>query len=978
MRILFITHYFPPEGNAPATRVHAMCKRWVDMGHDVTVITCAPNVPDGQVYAGYKNKLYQRETIDGINVVRVWTYLAANKGTLLRTTNFVSFQFSAILASIFQKRPDVVIATSPQFFCGWAGVFASWLKLRPFILEIRDIWPASIAAVGAAGMAPGKRRWLLRTLEWVERMLYRSAKHIVTVGECYKQDLLQRNVPDQKISVITNGVDVDRFKPSPPDPALRERHGLTEDHLVVSYIGTVGMASGLGVVLRAAKQYKQQGEDRVRFLIVGDGAICGQLKQEAKELELNNVIFAGKRPKEEMSGYLSITDVCLVHLIKRDLFKSVLPSKIFEATSMKRPIILGVEGFAANLIRESGAGVCIEPDNEQALIEAIGSMINAPKERAQMGQNGYDYFVPRYGIDDLATRYATILHAVAAKKVPQDARLPAIRPDTDAPPVALEAAPHAPPRSLDSKPVWTADATSVVASTVNDDAVAKMRRTFEHALPEVQVDPALGVSFESLLAQARPGVKPADRPTVCIQGLGHVGAAMAIAAASARDEHGELIFNVVGIELDNEIGREKIQTLNDGQLPFSYTDKKLHAAVEQVYQQGNLVTTSDPRYYGLASFVLVDVPFDVLDINGSPYLPWDGFKAAIRTIGDYLPQGALVLVETTVPPGACEKVAAPVLAEQFRKRGLPEDGFLLAHSYERVMPGPNYYDSIVNFWRVFAGYNEASGDAAQALLERIIDTDRFPMTRLKSMTASETAKVLENSYRAMNIAFIEEWARFSEASGIDLFEIITAIRSRPTHNNIRQPGFGVGGYCLTKDPLMAKLSSSELFGIDADFPFCEQAVKINNAMPIVTLDYIDQMLGGLEGKRILLMGVSYRPDVGDTRYSPSEIFYREADRRGAELTCHDPLLTHWREIGVDLPQEIPSPHGFDAVVFGVAHREYTNLDLKDWLAGATPVIYDSNKVLTPQQQQDAADAGCEVRSIGRGDHPTPSPAEVSS
>ncbi|MFN3167558.1 MAG: nucleotide sugar dehydrogenase [Phycisphaeraceae bacterium] len=475
------------------------------------------------------------------------------------------------------------------------------------------------------------------------------------------------------------------------------------------------------------------------------------------------------------------------------------------------------------------------------------------------------------------------------------------------------------------------------------------------------------LSFATLLAATRPGVTPAERPVVCVQGLGHVGSAMAVAVANARNSDGTPAFNVVGVELDSELGRSKVADLNAGRMPFAFTDDKLSAALAFGHNTGNLLATTDQRAYALASVVLVDVPFDVADINGRPHLPWDHFKSALRTIGQHINPGTLVLVETTVPPGACEKVAAPLLAECFRGRGLAEDGFLLAHSYERVMPGPQYYESIVNFWRVFAGHTQRAGDAAQAFLERVIDTERYPMTRLQSTTASETAKVLENSYRATNIAFVEEWGRFAESVGIDLFEIINAIRVRPTHNNLRQPGFGVGGYCLTKDPLMAKLAGQELFGLGLDFPFCTMAVKTNNAMPIVSLDYVDGALGGLSGKRILLMGVSYRPGVGDTRYSPSELFVREAVQRGAEVDCHDSLIDHWRELDMALPGEIPAPRGYDAVVFAVGHAEYAQLDVQAWLNGATPLIFDGNCVLSAEQRRAARDAGCDVRSIGRGE-----------
>lgn len=485
-------------------------------------------------------------------------------------------------------------------------------------------------------------------------------------------------------------------------------------------------------------------------------------------------------------------------------------------------------------------------------------------------------------------------------------------------------------------------------------------------------------SFAALLAQARPGTTPVDRPVVCVQGLGHVGSAMAVAVANAKDHAGQPAFNVVGVELDNELGRSKVADINAGRMPFAFTDDKLSAAMKFGHDTANLIATTDKRAYARASVVLVDVPFDVADINGKPHLPWDHFKSAIRTIGMHIKPGTLVIVETTVPPGACEKVAAPLLSDCFRQRGLAEDGYLLAHSYERVMPGPQYYESIVNFWRVFAGHTTAAGDAAQAFLEQVIDTEHYPMTRLQSTTASETAKVLENSYRATNIAFVEEWGRFAESVGIDLFEVIQAIRVRPTHNNLRQPGFGVGGYCLTKDPLMAKLAGQELFGLDLDFPFCTMAVKTNNVMPIVSLDYIDGALNGLKNKRILLLGVSYRPGVGDTRYSPSEIFMHEALARGAKVDCHDSLIAHWREFDMDLPKDVPAPAGYDAVVFAVSHAEYLKLDMKAWLAGATPLIFDSNCVLSTAQRQAARDAGCNVRSIGRGEEHANTPAGATT
>ena len=418
--------------------------------------------------------------------------------------------------------------------------------------------------------------------------------------------------------------------------------------------------------------------------------------------------------------------------------------------------------------------------------------------------------------------------------------------------------------------------------------------------------------------------------TVCIQGLGFVGTAMAAAVANARNLEDEPYFNVIGVDLPTLYGLRRIEAINTGILPFEIQDKKLLAALRRAYKAGNLRATADPDVYSKASVVVVDVHLDVFHNGDQASLALDGFRSAIRTLGEKISPGCLVIVETTVPPGTCERVVATELADAFAKRGLPEDAFLLAHSYERVMPGKEYYDSIVNFWRVYAGHTTEAADACEAFLSKVININEFPLTRLGSTTASEIGKVLENSYRATNIAFIEEWGRFAEAVGVDLFEVISAIRMRPTHSNIRQPGFGVGGYCLTKDPLLAKLGARELLGIEGhEFPFSTMAVMTNNIMPLVSLDKVREMLGGsLDGKTILLLGVSYRQDVGDTRYSPSQIFVQKARKRGAHIICHDPLVEYWPELDMRLDADLPGLNGIDAVVFAVPHDQYKNLDLR--------------------------------------------------
>jgi glycosyltransferase involved in cell wall biosynthesis len=296
MRILFFSHYFPPEGNAPATRTYEHCVRWVRDGHDVTVVTGVPNCPEGVVYSGYRNRLRpQTEIVDGIQVVRVWTYLAPNAGTVRRIANYVSYLITSLLACLWLPKPDVVIATSPQFFCGWAGVLAKWLKRAPLVLEIRDIWPESIEAVGAM-----RNRMLLGLLRWLERRMYLAADHIVAVGDGYRDNILSKVPVHDRISVITNGVDLTRFTPRDPDPQFLRQWNL-DGKFVCSYIGTIGMAHGLEVVLEAAKLLKMQGRDDIRFCLVGDGASRKSLEEQARCEGLSDlVVFTGRQPKESM------------------------------------------------------------------------------------------------------------------------------------------------------------------------------------------------------------------------------------------------------------------------------------------------------------------------------------------------------------------------------------------------------------------------------------------------------------------------------------------------------------------------------------------------------------------------------------------------------------------------------------------------------------------------------------------------------
>jgi len=454
--------------------------------------------------------------------------------------------------------------------------------------------------------------------------------------------------------------------------------------------------------------------------------------------------------------------------------------------------------------------------------------------------------------------------------------------------------------------------------------------------------------------------------TVCVQGLGFVGSAMAVACARAgADQIEGPWFDVIGIDLPNPQGRNRIDALNRGKFPFASTDSTLIAATAAAVQAGNLRATDDASSIAQADIVVVDVPLDIDFTTSTPTLVLQPFERAIHTIGEHAKPGALVIIETTVPPGTCERIVHPILQEWASKRSCAP--FLLAHSYERVMPGEHYLESITSFWRAYSGINDHAADACRDFLCKVIDTDHYPLKRLSSPTASETAKVLENAYRAANIAFINEWGQFAEKANVDLYEVIDAIRVRPTHNNIRQPGFGVGGYCLTKDPEFAAIAARDLLGIGSQpFPMSELAMKINREMPLHPLTLLEQRFGSVRDLRVALAGISYRQDVADTRYSPAQTFVEEAERKGAVVSCFDPLVAHWEELDRNVGFDFGLCPDVDAVVFAVPHREFRAINPSSWLNGRHPLIIDANDSLSNDQRAAFVKAGCDVLSVGRG------------
>ncbi len=404
MRVLFLSHYFPPEVNAPASRTYEHCKQWVRDGHEVTVVTCAPNHPRGKVYEGYRNRLVQREDKEGIRVVRVWTYVTANEGFFKRTLNYISFMVSSILIAPWLPQADVVVTTSPQFFNGLAGYFVSRLKRIPWVLEIRDLWPESILVVGAI-----RNKTIIRLLEWIELFAYRKADRIVPVTDAFKRYMVKKGIPAEKIEVIKNGADLSFFKEiTGPNPVAVEL-GL-QGKFVASYFGTHGMAHCLETMLHSARELKQR-EDIV-ILLVGDGAERQSLLAMRDKMALPNVIMLDQQPKEKMPYLWAISDVSLVLLKKSELFTTVIPSKIFESMAMEKPIILGVEGESAGIIKDAEAGFCIEPQNSQQLAERVLELYENRELAARLGANGRRHVGKHYDRTVLARRYESLLSSL--------------------------------------------------------------------------------------------------------------------------------------------------------------------------------------------------------------------------------------------------------------------------------------------------------------------------------------------------------------------------------------------------------------------------------------------------------------------------------------------------------------------------------------------------------------------------------------
>lgn len=465
------------------------------------------------------------------------------------------------------------------------------------------------------------------------------------------------------------------------------------------------------------------------------------------------------------------------------------------------------------------------------------------------------------------------------------------------------------------------------------------------------------------------------RKTVLIQGIGFVGVAMIAAISTAKDDRGNLLYNVIGVDLPDDENSKKINSVNLGIPPIKSADKSINNAYNEAHRNRNLIATSDNFAFKIADIIVVDINLDIIKNkigNAANYkFSYENYLHAIRTIGENIEEETLVLIESTVPPGTTEKIIYPYLKNILLQRGLDVDKVYLAHSYERVMPGENYLNSITNYYRVFSGINEQSKIKAEEFLQSFINTKDYPLRKLHSTTASEMAKVLENSYRAMNIAFIQEWTEYAENAGVNLFEVISAIKDRSTHRNIMSPGLGVGGYCLTKDALLADYGYSNIFNSNKRLNLSITAININDQMPIYSYELLKKRKINVKNKNIGILGVSYLNDVGDTRNTPTRLLYEILSKETYSITLFDPYIEYWEEKNIFVNTNIKNKifNNIEIIIFAVRHKQYLSLSADEILKifPKVMVVFDANNVINDKIGRDLLSKNIQYIGLGKGD-----------
>ncbi len=504
--------------------------------------------------------------------------------------------------------------------------------------------------------------------------------------------------------------------------------------------------------------------------------------------------------------------------------------------------------------------------------------------------------------------------------------------------------------------------------------------------------------LEKLAKQA----KADGKEIVVVMGLGFVGVVMAAIVADTKDKNGNYSKYVIGYQRPSVRSYWKIPLVNRGESPVKAEDPEVEELISRTVNEAKtFVATYNSDCLKLADVVVVDVQCDYSKSELGNMRTGDtdmaALEASMRTIGETIPPHAMVLIETTVAPGTTEFVAWPILKKAFAKRGIKETP-LLAHSFERVMPGKEYVSSIRDFWRVCSGCNKAARDKVEIFLHEVLNTKEFPLTVMDRPIESETTKIVENSYRATILAYMNEWSLFAERNGVDLIKVINAIKMRPTHSNMIFPGPGIGGYCLPKDGGLGYWAYRHILGFeDGDdvFQITPTAIDINDTRSLhvaeLTRDALRNMGKYIAGSDVLLMGASYREDVGDTRYSGSELVVRKLTEMGAEMRVHDPYVDHWYEfenqdedpdhswarffrnqdqlkdtvVEKDLAKSLK---GTEAIILAVPHKQYKDLnpaDIVKW-AGAPIAVIDCFGILPDDKIIEYFKLGCEVKALGRG------------
>ncbi len=406
MKINLICHYYPPEIGAPQARLSEMAGEWVKQGHYVTVLTGFPNHPTGVIPSEYRGKIFMEEAVNGIRIWRHWLYATPNEGLFKKTFAHLSFMTTIILFSLFRgKRPDVFIVSSPNFFSVISAYIISRVRRVPYIFEVRDLWPGIFIELGIL-----KNRSLIRLFELIEMFLYRKSAEVVPVTNGFADDMIRRGIPPNKIEVITNGVDLDRYQANHGNADLRARIGLSEDKFVILYIGAHGISHGLPKVLDAAKSLHT--EKDVHFLFVGEGAVKSNLVELARSKSLKNVTFLPGQPREKVVEFYHLSDVCLVPLRDVTGLSTFIPSKMFEIMACAKPIIAPLRGESADILTKSGAALVIPPENPAELVWAIKILKNNPQQCGQLGKNGRIFVEKNYDRKMLARKYLTVMDKV--------------------------------------------------------------------------------------------------------------------------------------------------------------------------------------------------------------------------------------------------------------------------------------------------------------------------------------------------------------------------------------------------------------------------------------------------------------------------------------------------------------------------------------------------------------------------------------